>query len=224
MLALSSLDCARPVAASADAHSYRTQHGQQQSAADLQLVVRQPKMYPPSDDADPTDERMVSALNFALSGRGDAADDAALALGLVLAGRSGGHGARHSSLSPSESSVASTTSMMSTSSFASSLAPSDAPADEHVVLPGDTLAGLCIRYGVSARSLRRLNRLDGDQVMQHAILRIPPARRGRRQTPQAQTPDVLAARQRLAFRESGAWTEDESFRVAIRILNGRRVR
>ena len=178
-------------------------------------------MEPPA--ADPTDERMVSALNFALSGRGDAVDDAALALGLALAGRSGGHGARHSSLSPSESSVASTTSMMSTSSFASSLAPSDAPADEHVVLPGDTLAGICIRYGVSARSLRRLNRLDeGDQVMQHAILRIPPARRGR-QTPQAQTPDVLAARQRL-YRDSGAWTEDESFRVAIRILNGRRVR
>ena len=180
-------------------------------------------MDPPATD--PTDERMVSALNFALSGRGDAVDDAALALGLALAGRtSGGHGARHSSLSPSESSVASTTSMMSTSSFASSLAPSDAPADEHVVLPGDTLAGICIRYGVSARSLRRLNRLDeGDQVMQHAILRIPPARRGR-QTPQAQTPDVLAARQRLAYRDSGAWTEDESFRVAIRILNGRRVR
>ena len=182
-------------------------------------------MYPPFDDADPTDERMVSALNFALSGRGDAVDDAALALGLALAGRtSGGHGARHSSLSPSESSVASTTSMMSTSSFAS-FAPSDAPADEHVVLPGDTLAGLCIRYGVSARSLRRLNRLDGDQVMQHAILRIPPPRRGgRRQTPQEQTPDVLAARQRLAYRDSGAWTEDESFRVAIRIINGRRVR
>ena len=113
--------------------------------------------------------------------------------------------------------------MMSTSSFASSLAPSDAPADEHVVLPGDTLAGICIRYGVSARSLRRLNRLDeGDQVMQHAILRIP--QRRRRETPQAQTPDVLAARQRLAYRESGAWTEDESFRVAIRIINGRRVR
>ena len=180
-------------------------------------------MHPPATD--PTDERMVSALSFALSGRGDAVDDAALALGLALAGRtSGGHGARHSSLSPSESSVASTTSMMSTSSLASSLAPADAPADEHVVLPGDTLAGLCIRYGVSARSLRRLNRLDGDQVMQHAILRIPPARLGRRQAPQAQTPDVLAARQRLAFRESGAWTEDESFRVAIRILNGRRVR
>ena len=177
-------------------------------------------MHPPAA-ADPTDERMVSALNLALSGRGGAVDDAALALGLALAGRSGG--ARHSSLSPSESSVASTTSMMSTSSFASSLAPSDAPADEHVVLPGDTLPGICIRYGVSARALRRLNRLDeGDQVMQHAILRIPPARR--RQTPQAQTPDVLAARQRLAFRESGAWTEDESFRVSIRIINGRRVR
>ena len=180
-------------------------------------------MYPPFEDADPTDERMVGALNFALSGRGDADDDAALALGLALAGRTSG--ARHSSLSPSESSVASTTSMMSTASFASSLAPADAPADEHVVLPGDTLAGLCIRYGVSARSLRRLNRLDGDQVMQHAGLRIPPPRRGgRRQTPQVQTPDVLAARQRLAHRDSGAWTEDESFRVAIRILNGRRVR
>ena len=96
-------------------------------------------MYPPFDDADPTDERMVSALNFALSGRGDAVDDAALALGLALAGRTSG--ARHSSLSPSESSVASTTSMMSTASFASSLAPSDAPADEHVVMPDDTLAG-----------------------------------------------------------------------------------
>ena len=180
-------------------------------------------MDPPATD--PTDERMVGALHLALSGRGDADDDAALALGLALAGRTsgGGHTARHSSLSPSESSVASTTSMMSTSSFASSLAPSDAPADEHVVLPGDTLAGICIRYGVSARSLRRLNRLDeGDQVMQQAVLRIPPARR--RQTPQAQTPDVLAARQRLAYRESGAWTEDESFRVAIRIINGRRVR
>ena len=176
-------------------------------------------MHPPA--ADPTDERMVSALSLALSGRGDAVDDAALALGLALAGRtSGGHGARHSSLSPSESSVASTTSMMSTSSFASSLAPSD----EHVVMPDDTLAGLCIRYGVSARALRRLNRIDGDRLMESAVLRIPPPRRGRRQTPQAQTPDVLAARQRLAYRESGAWTEDESFRVAIRIINGRRVR
>ena len=177
-------------------------------------------MYPPfEDDADPTDASIVAALSDALNGRGDAVDDAALALGLALAGRtSGGHGALHSSLSPSESSVASTTSMVST---ASSLAP----ADEHVVLPGDTLAGLCIRYGVSARSLRRLNRLDGDQVMQHAVLRIPPPRRGgRRQTPQVQTPDVLAARQRLAYRDSGAWTEDESFRVAIRIINGRRVR
>ena len=183
-------------------------------------------MYPPlEDDADPTDASMVAALSDALSGRGDADDDAALALGLALAGRtSGGHGARHSSLSPSESSVASTTSVMSTSSFASSLAPSDAPADEHVVMPDDTLAGLCIRYGVSARALRRLNRIDGDRLMESAVLRIPPARRGRRQTPQAQTPDVLAARQRLAYRESGAWTEDESFRVAIRILNGRRVR
>ena len=178
-------------------------------------------MEPPA--ADPTDERMVSALNLALSGRGDAVDDAALALGLALAGRSGGHGPRHSSLSPSESSVASTTSMMSTASFASSLAPADAPADEHVVLPGDTLAGLCIRYGVSARALRRLNGLDGDQVMQHAVLRIPPSSR-RRQTPQEQTPDVVATRQRLAYRDSGAWTEDESFRVAIRIINGRRVR
>merc|ERR1719359_932200 len=121
-------------------------------------------MHPPA--ADSTDERMVSALNLALRGRGDGVDDAALALGLALAGRtSGNHGARHSSLSPSESSVASTTSVMSTSSFASSLAPADAPADEHVVLPGDTLAGICIRYGVSARSLRRLNRLDeGDQA------------------------------------------------------------
>ena len=175
-------------------------------------------MYPPFEDADPTDERMVGALNFALSGRGDAVDDAALALGLALAGRTSG--ARHSSLSPSESSVASTTSMMSTASFASSLAPSD----EHVVMPDDTLAGLCIRYGVTARALRRLNRIDGDRLMESAVLRIPPPRRGRRQTPQAQTPDVLAARQRLAYRESGAWTEDESFRVAIRIINGRRVR
>ena len=71
-------------------------------------------MYPPfEDDADPTDASMVAALSDALNGRGDAVDDAALALGLALAGRSGGHGARHSSLSPSESSVASTASMMS---------------------------------------------------------------------------------------------------------------
>ncbi len=197
------------------------------TAADLQLIaVCGNKMYPPlEDDADPTDERMVSALNFALSGRGDAVDDAALALGLALAGRtSGGHGGRHSSLSPSESSVASTTSMMSTASFASSLAPSEAPADEHVVMPDDTLAGLCIRYGVSARALRRLNRIEGDLLMESAVLRIPPPRRGSRQTPQEQTPDVLSTRQRLAYRDSGAWSEDESFRVAIRIINGRRVR
>lgn len=175
------------------------------------------------EDVDPTDARMGVALNFALSGRGDAVDDAALALGLALAGRTiGGHGPRASSLSPSESSVASTTSMLSTSSFAS-----DAPADdEHVVMPGETLAGLSIRYGVSARSLRRLNRLDeGDRVMQRAVLHIPPPRRGGQRTLQAQTPEVLVVRQRLAYRESvGAWTEDESFRVALRILNGRRVR
>ena len=53
-------------------------------------------------------------------------------------------------------------------------------AREHVVVPGDTLAGLCLKYAVSARALRTLNKLDGDNVQGRTRARtlIPTPTRG----------------------------------------------
>ncbi|KAH8050751.1 hypothetical protein JL722_11082 [Aureococcus anophagefferens] len=59
-------------------------------------------------------------------------------------------------------------------------------AREHVVVPGDTLAGLCLKYAVSARALRTLNKLDGDNVQGVAVLAIPPSPAGRPAPVQAQ--------------------------------------
>ncbi|KAH8067218.1 hypothetical protein JL720_12481 [Aureococcus anophagefferens] len=69
-------------------------------------------------------------------------------------------------------------------------------AREHVVVPGDTLAGLCLKYAVSARALRTLNKLDGDNVQGVAVLAIPPSPAGRPAPVQAQTRDVVARRLR----------------------------
>ena len=73
-------------------------------------------------------------------------------------------------------------------------------AREHVVVPGDTLAGLCLKYAVSARALRTLNKLDGDNVQGVAVLAIPPSPAGRPAPVQAQTRDVVARRLRAATR------------------------
>ncbi|KAK7250072.1 hypothetical protein SO694_00006171 [Aureococcus anophagefferens] len=53
-------------------------------------------------------------------------------------------------------------------------------AREHVVVPGDTLAGLCLKYAVSARALRTLNKLDGDNAQTRRRRRYAAARARRR--------------------------------------------
>ncbi|KAH8098359.1 hypothetical protein JL720_1301 [Aureococcus anophagefferens] len=49
-------------------------------------------------------------------------------------------------------------------------------AREHVVVPGDTLAGLCLKYAVSARALRTLNKLDGDNAQRSGVVAAAAAR------------------------------------------------
>lgn len=44
---------------------------------------------------------------------------------------------------------------------------------EHVVLPDDTLQGLCLRYGVSAVALRQLNNFSGNAFRSRKVLRVP---------------------------------------------------
>jgi hypothetical protein len=50
----------------------------------------------------------------------------------------------------------------------------DAPVViEHVVLPGDTLPGICLRYHVSAVEVRRHNLFSGNNIQFKKTLRIP---------------------------------------------------
>ncbi|KAH8074118.1 hypothetical protein JL721_2680 [Aureococcus anophagefferens] len=73
-------------------------------------------------------------------------------------------------------------------------------AREHVVVPGDTLAGLCLKYAVSARALRTLNKLDGDNVQGVAVLAIPPSPAGRPARCRRRRRDVVERRLRAATR------------------------
>lgn len=43
----------------------------------------------------------------------------------------------------------------------------------HIVLPSDTLNGLCLRYNVSAVDIRRLNNFSGNQIQYFKTLHIP---------------------------------------------------
>lgn len=44
---------------------------------------------------------------------------------------------------------------------------------EHVVMPEDTLQGLCLRYKIKASLLRRVNGFTGDHFQTEKVLRIP---------------------------------------------------
>lgn len=44
---------------------------------------------------------------------------------------------------------------------------------DHLVLPSDTLNGICLRYNVSAVEIRRLNNFSGSQIQFMKTLRIP---------------------------------------------------
>lgn len=44
---------------------------------------------------------------------------------------------------------------------------------EHVVMPHDTLQGLCLRYRVSANTIRRVNMFSGSAIQFKKVLRIP---------------------------------------------------
>jgi hypothetical protein len=44
---------------------------------------------------------------------------------------------------------------------------------EHVILPGDTLQGICLRYRVSAVEVRRHNMFSGNNIQFKKTLRIP---------------------------------------------------
>lgn len=70
----------------------------------------------------------------------------------------------------------------------------DAPSIiDHVVAPTDTLQGICLRYGVTRASLRRVNQ-GCDDLRFHTVLRVP-LRTGTRQP----LPDV-SARERALLR------------------------
>lgn len=66
---------------------------------------------------------------------------------------------------------------------------------EHVVMPEDTLQGICLRYKVKVNILRRINGFTGDHFRTEKILRIPTEQLrnspGAVFLPQTRTDDVL---------------------------------
>jgi LysM repeat protein len=65
---------------------------------------------------------------------------------------------------------------------------------EHVVMPDDTLQGICLRYKIKANVLRRCNGFIGDHFRTEKILRIPTEHLRNAGTvfvPQSRTNDVL---------------------------------
>ncbi|KAJ8598764.1 hypothetical protein CTAYLR_009869 [Chrysophaeum taylorii] len=70
---------------------------------------------------------------------------------------------------------------------------------EHVVVASDTLAGLRLRYGVSATELRRHNAFEGENFRMCEVLRIPRGK-GKRRRPQEDTLEVKLQRIRNATR------------------------
>lgn len=64
---------------------------------------------------------------------------------------------------------------------------------EHVVMPGDTLQGICLRYRVSAVDLRRANMFSGNNIQFKTSLLIP-INGGAIIRPQIETNEVLLQR------------------------------
>lgn len=81
----------------------------------------------------------------------------------------------------------------------------------HVILPHDTLAGLCLRYKIDRRTLQRANRFYGDDLrLAPDILHVPISAKARRLGWKRQDPDsrevkmaaVLAAHPSLSLMEA----------------------
>lgn len=63
---------------------------------------------------------------------------------------------------------------------------------EHVVMPEDTLQGICLRYKIKAHVLKRHNNFSGDSFRMVSVLKIPMAEiRDSVIVPQARTQDVV---------------------------------
>lgn len=98
---------------------------------------------------------------------------------------------------------------------------------EHVVLPSDTLAGIRLRYGVSATDLRRCNAFQGDNFRMCTILKIPLAKSSRRQRfpYQSETREVVIQRFRIATGlgeiEAGLYLDEADWQLQKAIASAR---
>lgn len=93
------------------------------------------------------------------------------------------------------------------------------PFIEHVVLPHDTLQGVCLRYKISARVLRKHNSIFGDTLSSCEVLRIPTAhfRPGDLHMLQTDAPEVkvqvVVNRTKLPALEARLYLEDHDWDV-----------
>ena len=65
---------------------------------------------------------------------------------------------------------------------------------EHVILPGDTFQGLCLRYRVSAVELRRWNNISGSNLKFLSVIKIPVDHAQPVVLQDRDTPDVMLER------------------------------
>ena len=73
---------------------------------------------------------------------------------------------------------------------------------EHVILPQDTLQGLCLRYRVSAVELRRWNNFSGNNIKFLSSLKIPVDHNQPIIIQDHDTPDVMLQRFKTRTHES----------------------
>lgn len=78
---------------------------------------------------------------------------------------------------------------------------------EHVILSGDTLPGICLKYGVSVVNIRRMNKFSGNAFHSRKVLQIP-IQKGIPFQIQEQTPDVIL---QLFKNETSETTEEARF-------------
>lgn len=76
---------------------------------------------------------------------------------------------------------------------------------EHVILPADTLPGICLRYGVSVVDIRRLNQFSGNAFRSKKVLQIP-IQKGVPVQIQEKTPDIILQ----IFKNQTAETTEEA--------------
>lgn len=73
---------------------------------------------------------------------------------------------------------------------------------EHVILPADTIQGICLRYRVSATELRRWNHFSGSTIKHLSSLKIPVDHNHSVLIQSHDTPDVLLQRFKTRTHES----------------------